>query len=202
MIAFAAFLLAAALASWLIVAGVAQTARAYGRFAFALYAALAIAIAADARLADSVALLVCAVAPMMLALALTCVVRGRISTVFASAVLALASVAGIAAAATSLAALSFAPLLLCVVAMIAGALPGWRKSPFAVAQTIASSVALLAGASAYVEGGAAGQARLCAFSAAGLLGVALSVARGSDVAVENERGRTLQRRKAIRGVRG
>lgn len=201
MIAFAAMLLFAAAVNWIVVAGMATVARAYARFAFVLYAALAIAIAVDARLAVFIALIVSAIAPMMLALALAGVVRGWVSTVFASVALAAASIAGMAAAFTGFAALAFVPLLFAVVAMIAVMLSAWRDGPMASIQIAASAVALLAGASAFVAGGAASQPAFCAFTAAGLLGVATSLAQGSNVSIEDKRTRNLSARNAIRGTR-
>ena len=197
MIAFAVMLLAAAVAGWIIVAGLSHVARAYARFAFVLYAALAAAIVVDARLADSVALIVSAVAPALLALAVANVLRRPVATVLASLVMAASCIAGMAGAATGIAALAVGPLLLSVVAMIAVTLRDWRNSRLATFQTIASAVALLAGASAFVDDGLAA---LCAFTAAGLLGVALSTTQRLD-AVEEERGRNLRSSSAIRSLR-
>ena len=70
------------------------------------------------------------------------------------------------------------PLLLAVVAMIAVTLQDWRNRHLATIQTIASAVALLAGASAFVDDGLAA---LCGFTAAGLLGAALSMTKRLDV---------------------
>jgi hypothetical protein len=198
MIAFAVMLLAAAVSGWSLVAAMPPLARAYARFACVLYAALAAAIAVDARLAYSVALIVSAVAPALLALAIANVLRKPIATAFASLVMAAFCIAGMAAAVTGIAALAFGPLLLSIVAMIALTLQEWRIDRLATIQSIASAGALLAGASAFVDGSMVG---FCAFAAAGLLGAALSMTRRSDVVVEEDGERNPRSTNAIRSLR-
>jgi hypothetical protein len=149
MIAFALMLFFACVAAWIV------SPSAYVRFAGLLYAALAAACAIERHLADSVALIVCAVAPVSLALALMRPSRAR----FAPGV---ACVAGIAAAATGIAVLALAPLLIAAAAIAFAR----RRSP----QALAVSLALVAGAASYLSGSLPA---LMAFSSVGLLGAAL-----------------------------
>jgi hypothetical protein len=96
-------------------------------------------------------------------------------------------VAGVAAAASSVAVLSFAPLSISVLAMIAISLRCFRDRRASAIQIIAAAIALLAGASAFAAGGKAAQPALLLFSAAGLLGIALALApRSSDAVVEQK----------------
>ena len=175
MIAFAAMLLLAAAAAAAIVEGAPPVARAYARFAFVLYAALAIAMAADVRLASSVALIVFALAPALLTFAVTATIRRPPAPAFASLVLAFACCAGMAAAATGIAVFALGPLLVSVVSMIAVTLANLRATQPAMIQAVVASVTLLCGASALVDGAAAAPAALAAFTSAGLIGAALSL---------------------------
>jgi hypothetical protein len=190
MIAFAAMLLAAAAAAGAIVEGAAPVARAYARFAFVLYAALAIAMAADMRLAGSVALIVCALAPALLTFALVAAVRKPPTPAFVSPALAFSCCAGMAAAATGITALSLGPLLVSVVSTIAVTLASGHATRPATIQAVVAAAALLCGASALVDGAAAAPAALAAFTSAGLIGIALSMIPRSDTARDNARGRT------------
>jgi hypothetical protein len=201
MIAFAVMLFAAASAGWAIAAGLRGGARAYARFAFALYAALAVAIGIDARLANSVVLIVSAVAPLLFVLALKDAARRPLATALASLALAAGCMAGMAAAVTGIAALAFGPLLLSVIATIAVALRDWRERPVATVQAAVAAAALLAGASSFVAGGTAALAALCAFTSAGLLGAALSLTQRSNGGVEEERVRDLRSMRAVHNPR-
>jgi hypothetical protein len=198
MIAFAAMLLAAAFAGWIVVADISSLPRAYARFAFVLYAALAVAIAADVRLADSVTLIVSSVAPMLLAFAVADVVRKPVATAFASVIMASVCISGLVAAALGYASLAFAPLLFAIVGTIAVMLTVWRETGRVAIQIIISACALLAGASAAVSHEATGQAALCAFTSAGLLGVALSMTQISNAVVEKGRDGVMRGARAIR----
>ena len=184
MIAFAAMLLAACCAGWIMVAGVPRAARAYARFAFSLYAAMALAAGIDARLADSVGLIVSSVAPLLFVLALADGVKRPVASAFASFALGTVCLAGMIAAATGVAALALGPLLLSVVAMIAVVLRDWRSDRNATVQAAMSAGALLAGASAFAAGGGLALATLCAFTSAGILGAALAMNRRSNCVVE------------------
>ncbi len=149
MTAFALMLFFACIAVWIV------SPSAYVRFAAALYAALAAACAVEPHLAGSVALIVCAVAPVLLALALMRPGSARFAPAFAC-------IAGLAAAATGIAVLAFAPLLIASVAIAVAR----RRSP----QAVAVSLALVAGAASYLAGSLPA---LVAFSSVGLLGAAL-----------------------------
>ncbi len=162
MTAFALMLFFACVAAWIV------SPSAYVRFAGALYAALAAACAVERHLADSVALIVCAVAPVLLALALVRSSGARFAPAFAC-------VAGMAAAATGIAVLAFAPLLIAAAAIAFAR----RRSP----QALATSLALAAGAASYLAGSLPA---LMAFSSVGLLGAAL------QTAVEKQGGRDME----------
>jgi hypothetical protein len=103
-------------------------------------------------------------------------------------------------AATGMALLAFAPLLLCVNAMIAIGLRGFSDRPAQAVQLIAAACALLAGASAFAAGGVRAEPALLLFSAAGLLGISLALAPRSNAVVEQERASDL-RAAAIRQAR-
>jgi len=147
MIAFGLMLFFACVASWIVSASF------YLRFASVLYAALA--VAAGTKIADGAAPIVCAIAPVMMALAL---VRSRL----AAPLLAMSVMAGLAGAATGIAVLAFAPLL---AAAITIAVAGRRSL-----QSLAVSLALVASAASYIAGSLPG---LIAFSSVAVLGAAL-----------------------------
>jgi hypothetical protein len=186
MIALAIMLLAAAIAGWLAVADALRDVRNYARFACVLYAALAFAGAAGLQLALSVTLIVSASAPVFLALAAHFAFRRPVAPLPAAAILIVACVAGLAAAVSGMAMLAFAPLLLSVIAMIATGLRRFGDLRAQAIQLIAASCALLAGASAFVAGGAPAEPALFLFSAAGLLGISLAVVPRSNAIVEQE----------------
>lgn len=177
MIVFAAMLLIAAVAASAIVEGAPPVARAYARFAFVLYAALAVAMAAAMRFAGAVALIVCALAPALLAFASSAAIRKPPRSAVVSLALAFSCCAGMAAAVTGIAALALGPLLVSVISMIAVALANRRTTRAAMIQAVVAAVTLLCGASALVDGAAAAPAALAAFTSAGLIGVALSIVR-------------------------
>jgi hypothetical protein len=186
MIALAFMLLAAAVAGWLAVAGASWSTRTYARFACAFYAALAVTSFTAWQLALSVTLIVSASAPAFLALASRFAFRGPVAPAFVAAILIAACVAGIAAAATGIALLAFAPLLFSIVAMIAISLRCFRDQRARAIQLIAASCSLLAGASALAAGGAQAEPALFLFSAAGLLGISLALAPRSSLVVEQK----------------
>lgn len=189
MIAFALMLAAASAAACLVATEIPATARNHVRFACGLYGSLAVASAVDVRLADAVVLVVSPVAPASLMLAAASRFHKPVATVFASAILAVAALGGILGAMTGLASLSFAPLALAVIATIAICLDRIRERHAAAVRCILASSAILAGASAFAEGGKGGMAALIAFTSAGLLGVTLSIRRLSDGIVDQQRGR-------------
>lgn len=192
MIALAVMLLAAAVAGWLAVAGAPLETRAYARFACMLYAALAVSGAAELQLALSVTLIVSASAPMLLAFAVRFAFRGPVVSPLTIAVLVAVCGSGIVAAATGIALLAFAPLFVSVLTMIAISLRRFGDLRARAIQTIAAACAILAGASAFVAGGARAEPALFLFSAAGLLGLCLALAPRSEIAVEQERASDLR----------
>jgi hypothetical protein len=86
-------------------------------------------------------------------------------------------------------ALALAPLIVSVAVMAGCAIRGWKTSPARAAQALAAALAFLAGASVYVKGDLIGQMALLLFTSAGLLGIALSLARDSDAAIDQQRAR-------------
>ncbi len=201
MSAFAAMLLCAAVAAWIVAAAAPASARAFIRFAAMLYAALAAANVVDARLADAVALIVSAVAPTMLALAALRVFHRPPAPSLAAVLLVTTCLAGMAAAATGLWLLAFVPLAVSVTVLIVVGSRRLGDSPTAAAQTMVSAAAFVAGASAFVTEGAGARAALLLFSAAGLLGIALALARDSGIEIEQESGRDPRAAAAIRRAR-
>jgi hypothetical protein len=193
-------LFAVSIAGWMIVTDAPPSARAYLRFACILCAALAVAEFAGARLADAVTLLVAAIVPALLAIATYSVFRTRVPSPLAGLVLALCSIAGMAAAGTGLALFAFAPLLAAVLAMMVTALRGFNDMRLRSMQAMASAIALLAGASVYAGGGANAPAALVLFFAAGLLGCALVLTPRSETVVDQEAAPDL-RTTSIRHIR-
>lgn len=133
--------------------------RAYLRFACALLAALGAAAAWNGALAVSVALVVCATAPAMLAMA-----ARPVAPVL---VMGTAAGLGLAAAVTGIAVLALAPLLFSALALIVarGASP----------KMWAASLALAAGALCFAFGDLPA---LMAFLSAAVLGIALALREG------------------------
>jgi len=93
--------------------------------------------------------------------------------------------------------LALAPLIVSVAVMAGCIIRSWKIAPLRAAQALAAALAFLAGASVYVKGDLIGQMALLLFMSAGLLGAALSLARDSDAAIEQQRVRDL-RGRAIR----
>ncbi|HSM97366.1 MAG TPA: hypothetical protein VLT91_15085 [Rhizomicrobium sp.] len=192
-IAFAVVLACSAIVTALIAGRARPAARDYLRFAAALYLPLAFCSGFAAALpdattlifSDAVTLVVCALAPVALALALFAGFEHPPSSMVATIILALACLAGIAAAASGTEVLSLAPLSVCVLAMLALCARRWRIEKRATAHAFLSACSLLAGAAAM--GGESGRTALLLFSAAALLGFGLALARRSQVAVVNRR---------------
>jgi peptidoglycan/LPS O-acetylase OafA/YrhL len=142
-------------------------------------------------------LIASAVVPVLLALAMRSAWRGPPSPSLASLALALAAACGIAAAVANSTVLALAPLIAAVAAMVGVAILGSGAGQARAPQAVAAALSFLAGASIHATGGAIAQMGLMLFSAAGLLGVSLALARDSDAAVDESRTRNL-RRPAIR----
>ncbi len=192
MMLLALMMICASAAAWILAGACAPHARSYVRLAAMAFAALGVASALNGSLASMVALIVMAIGPACLALAMlgTRTLPGSL----ASIILTVAAVSGIAAAAMNMMALALAPLIVSVAVMAGCAVRGWKITPSRAAQALAAALAFLAGASVYLKGDLIGQMALLLFTSAGLLGVALSLARDSDAAIEQQRARDMGRR--------
>lgn len=191
-IAFSIVLVLAAALSILVSIRTRRAARDYLQFAAALCAALAIAdfIAAaeneiwSTQLADTIVLIVAALAPAMLTLSIAAVFERPIKTIIAAPILVLAFVAALAAAFSGETFVALAPLAVSVCAMLALAARRWRLYARAPAQATLSALALLAAAAAFSAGG---RTAFALFLAAALLGTALATTRPSYRTVEEKR---------------
>ena len=192
MMLLALMMICASAAAWILAGAATPDARSYVRLAAMAFAALGVASALNGPLASMVALIVMAIGPACLALAMlgTRTLPGSL----ASIILTVAAVSGIAAAAMNMMALALAPLIVSVAVMAGCAVRGWKITPSRAAQALAAALAFLAGASVYVKGDLIGQMALLLFTSTGLFGVALSLARDSDAAVEQQRVRDLRGR--------
>ena len=192
-IAFAIVLALAAALAILVSARTRRAAREYLRFAAALYAALALAdlVAAiegqiwSTQLATTIALIVAALAPASLTLAIVAVFESPPKPFVATPVLVIACLAGFAAALTGEAFIAIAPLVACVCVLLALAARRWRFHSAAPAQAAVSAAALLAAAAAFSTG-AKGQTAFALFSAVALLGAALAATKPSNRAVDEK----------------
>jgi hypothetical protein len=182
-IAFSPVLAFGAAVAALTAARARKSARAYLLFASALYAGLAggdllAAFAHAPDEADAIALLVAALAPASLALAMA---GTMLNTALATLVLLLALICGLFAAMTGEALAAFAPLFASVCAMLAMA--ARKKQIYAGI----GALAFLAAAASFMAGGA--HMALALFSAAGLIGVSLS--SGAEIAAKRKRAAAL-----------
>lgn len=194
-VAAAALLLAvAALAAWFVAAGARPAARVQLRFAGVLFAAPALAAAMAPAAAAAVTLLVLPIGLSVLALAATAGFAKAVPSGVAAVLLALVCLAGLAAAITGLALFSLALAAACIIAAMAVFLRQFDAARAASVQGMVSALCFLAGTSSFaVDGAGAG---LLLFSAAGLLGTTLALAR-SDVVVEERPLRDLRGLAAI-----
>ena len=173
-------------------------ARAYLQFAAVLYIALSVADEAaifwpHARsAAAAVTLIIYALAPVALALALFAAFEHPPKSWIAAVVLVLACCAALAAAVSGAAALSFAPLTASVCAMLALSVRKWRAQKHVPVYAVLSALCVLCGAAA---GASAEMGNITApslFCAAGILGMALALARsGKTVAEQGGRNPSL-----------
>jgi hypothetical protein len=183
-IAFALVLMLAAALSVMLSGRVRRAAQDYLRFAAMLFAALACAdlIAAidgeiwSIQLAGTVALLVAALAPAMLAVGTACVFEGPVRPLFAAPLLALCCLAGFAAALTDKPFIAITPLAVSVCAMLALAARHWWVSSSAPMQICFSAVSLLGAAAAFTTGDS-GRTAFALFSAVALLGTSLAATK-------------------------
>jgi hypothetical protein len=203
-ILFSLVLALAAAVAWILAGSLRAQARLYVRFSAALYLALAIAGLVPesgevtGEFARAVALVVCVLAPSMLALALVGLFAKKPpSALLAGIFLPLACLGGIAAAATDATAFGFVPLALASGAALVLSLRGLRKFGVAAVQGAAASVAFLCAASSLMASGESARAALDLFSATGLLGAVLALLRGSNPPVEKKRTKPLSRVLAV-----
>ena len=177
---------ASAAASWLTANGARPPSRLYLHFACVLYAALAAGALAGIA-PQAVGAIATTLAAALLMLAAFASFRRAPKPLPAAAILAAACVAGIWSAASGAMALAVALQVFCQFVMVALARRGfaqWRRQSIHLA--LAAAALLAASCSLLVEDSRAFVALLL-FSAAGLLGTALSLARNSEIFVEKPR---------------
>ncbi|HEY8949815.1 MAG TPA: hypothetical protein VIM56_13090 [Rhizomicrobium sp.] len=187
-VAFAMVLACSAILAALIAGRANPVSRDYLRFAAALYLAFAVCVgiatiwpdATTLVFADAVMLVILALTPVALALALFARLEHPPSTVIAAILLVLACIAGIAAAASATPVLSLAPLALGALAMVALCARHWSSEKNGVAHAFLSVCCLICGTAASLGGG---QTALVLFSSAAVLGFALALGRRSRVGV-------------------
>jgi hypothetical protein len=206
-ILFAVVLVLAAVLAWFIAARAKPAGRPYVRFAGVLYIALAVSGLVPesgdpaGAFARAVALVVCVLAPCTLALALVGMFRKSGSSALAAIFLPLACLGGLGAAATDATAFGFVPLAIATAATAIAAVRAFSQFRIASLQALAASVSFVCAASSLMAGGSPARASLYLFSAAGLLGSALALARGSRAGVENGGRQALRRVLAVREER-
>ncbi len=182
---FAVVLALAAAAAWIATDGARPVIRLYLRFACVLYAALAASTLS--RIApDAVAVMVATLAVALLSLAVFASLRRTPKPAFAAALLAGACAAGIWSAAIGVVALAVIPQVVCLVAVLVIARRGLMRRPGV--HLVFGAVALLAASCSLLAKDPHAFMALLLFSAAGLLGVVLALARGSKIPVEQQRG--------------
>jgi hypothetical protein len=194
-LAFALVLGCAAILAALLASRARPAARDYLRFAAVLYSALALCEGLEAGLpnaailvfADAVMLVVSALAPVAMVLALFAAFEHRPSSAVAAILLVPGCLAGIAAAASGTVVLAFAPLAVSVLVMFALCARRWRNEKRAAAHAFLACCCLLCAAAATLSGGVTGRTASALFSSAALLGFALALARRSRVAVAERR---------------
>ena len=198
--AFMAVLGLAALLSAIMARGMRPASRAYLQFAAVIYLALAVADeiaivlpgAARSTFADAVTFVACALAPVALSLALFATFEHPPKSWIAMLLLLLALTCAMAAAMSGAEVLSFAPLSASVFAMLALSMRRWRLERRRPLHGIIAALCFLVAAASGASGGEAGRTGLALFSAAGLLGISLALARRSHAAVTQERPRDLR----------
>jgi len=182
--AFAVVLALGSAAAWMTVKGARPASRLYLRFACVLYAALAASALAGIA-PEAVAEIATTLATALLMLAAYTSFRGPARPLPAASVLAAACAAGIWSAASGAMAPAIVVQIICLFVMIALARRGlWRRP--SILLVLAAAALLAASCSLLVEDSQAFVALLL-FSAAGLLGTAVSLARNSEILVEQRR---------------
>jgi hypothetical protein len=206
--AFMAVLGLAALLAAIVTRGARPASRSYLQFAAVIYLALAIAdeIAivlpgtATSAFADAVTSVACALAPVALSLSLFATFEHPPKSWAATVFLLLALVCAMGAAMSGMEVLSFAPLSASVFAMLALSLRRWRLEQRGPLHAVIAALCFLVAAASGASGDAAGRTGLALFSAAGLLGISLALARRSHAPVAEQRASDL-RFTAIGGKR-
>jgi hypothetical protein len=172
MIAFAIVLLLAVAAGWIAVRGAPAAGRIYLRSAGVLYAALAVSVAS--RLApDAVADIVLPLACTLVALAAVAALRKAPPAAIAAAILTPVCLAGIAASVTDHIMLAVAPQLLASAALLLA--ERGDKAKRAHRFLLLGAGALFGATACRLAPGVLAEAGLLLFSAAGYVGVALSL---------------------------
>jgi len=192
--AFAAVLGFACVIAALSARSATEPARSHVWFAAGLGAALAVADAVAtlapgmAAFAGAVELLVAALAPVTIVLAVVARFARALRPPAAATILVSACVAGLLAAATGSVLFGFAPLAAAAAAMAGLAARIWHEARRPALSLVLSSAALVAAAASEMGGGAAGRMGFGLFFAVALLGSALAVVQRSDAPVK-PRGR-------------
>jgi len=182
--AFSVVLAFGAAAAWMTAKGARPASRLYLRFACVLYAALAASALAGVA-PEAVAEIATTLAIALLMLAAYASFRRAVRPLPAASVLAVACAGGIWSAASGVMAPAVVVQVVCLVVMIALAGRGlWRRSSVHLASAAA---ALLAASCSLLVENALAFVALLLFSAAGLLGTALSLARASEIPLEERR---------------
>ncbi len=191
-VAFAAVGALAAVIVAMAATGLGEPVKSYLRFAAALTAAVAAAglFAALggrslASLAVAVQDLVAALVPAALALAALTRYLRPLPALASTAALAIACTAGLFAAALDSALLGYAPLVVCALVIAVLAARAWPHDRRSALLLGLGAGAFVAAASSSMGGGAEGRIGFMLFFAAGQLGIALAIARRSDLAVDS-----------------
>ena len=183
--AFAAVLALAAAAAWMTAKGARSASRLYLRFACVLYAALAASALAGVA-PEAVAEIATTLAVALLMLAAYASWRRAAKPLPAASVLTMACAGGIWSAASGAMAPAVVLQVCCLFVMIALAGRGSGRRP-GIRLALAAAALLAASCSLLAENSLAFVALLL-FSAAGLLGTALALARVSEIPLEGRRG--------------
>lgn len=197
--AFAAVLLFATVAAWLIAAGVRVQARGYLRLAAVLDAGLAVSVGTGIAPA-AIAPLTGTLATVLMALAVHTSFRRSVRPAFSGLLLAVACCCAIGAAYSGEALPALAPQFAAVLAMLVIARRGLARLRAPSILLAAASLSRFAGMCALVATDDRAMVAVMLFSAAGLLGVTLAVARISDTFVKR-RGKRHDTSAAISRLR-
>jgi hypothetical protein len=198
--AFMAVLGLAALLAAIVARGSRPSSRSYLHFAAVIYLALSVADevaiiwpgAPMSAFADAVTFVACALAPVALALSLFATFEHPPKAWAAALLLSLAFFCALAAAMSGFEILSFAPLSAAVFAMLALSARRWRLERTGPFHAIIAALCFLIAAASGASGGAMGRTGLALFSAAGILGISLALARRLRTPVAQQSGKDLR----------